>query len=340
MKEIVVTEPYKVSLLDAEIPKIEEGEVLLKTQIAGVCGSDISLYKGAMQGYATYPRVPGHEVSATVVEIADKSSELKEGDLVTVNPYFNCGKCYSCRRGLVNCCTNNRTMGLPHDGVFREYFKVPAERAYKVNGLDPIEAALIEPFCIGYHAAKIANPQPGERALVMGAGTIGIFTMLALKMFSTEVYVANRSPERLEKAKEFGADDVFTYNEDENAFQEKVDEITDGDKFDIIIEAVGNPAVFKKCVEAAAHRARIVEVGITPLEANIPLSTLQKKELQIFGSRNAVREDFTEIIEFIRSGKFKIKDMVTTSYTKDQAETLFDQIIQQKNALKSIIDFR
>lgn len=340
MKQIVVNEPYSVSLLDAEMPKIEDGEVLLKTQIAGVCGSDIALYKGAMQGYATYPRVPGHEVSAEVVKVADGVTELKVGDLVTVNPYFNCGKCYSCRRGLVNCCTNNRTMGLPHDGVFREFFKVPVERAYKVNGLNPIEAALIEPFCIGYHAAKIANPQPGEKALVMGAGTIGIFTMLALKMFGTEVYVANRGAERLVKAKEFGANDIFTYNENEDEFQKNVDDITNGNKFDIIVEAVGNPEVFSKCVSAAAHRARIIEVGITPLEASIPLSVLQKKELQIFGSRNAVQEDFIEVIEFIQSGKFKVRDMVTTVYTKDQAEVLFEQIIHQKNALKSIIDFR
>lgn len=340
MKAIKVIEPYKVAVVETELPHPKEGEVLLKTEVAGVCGSDVGLYKGTMQGYATYPRVPGHEVSARVVEIRDDSSELKVGDLVTVNPYFNCGTCYSCRRGLVNCCTDNRTMGLPHDGVFRDFFTVPAERAYKVNGLDPVEAAMIEPFCIGYHAANIATPQPGERALVMGAGTIGIFSLIALKMFGTKVFVANRSPERLKKATEFGADGVFTYNEDGDAFLKKVAEITEEDGFDIVIEAVGHPDVFRKCVDAAAHKARIVEVGITPLEASIPLSSIQKKELQIFGSRNAVRKDFTEVIEFIRSGKFRIRDMVTGTYTKDDAPELFEKIIKEKASLKNIIDFR
>ena len=116
MKAISVKEPFQIELIDLEKPIPKKGEALLEVLYVGICGSDMSLYKGKMNGYASYPRIPGHELAARIVEI-DENNEygLKKGMTVTVNPYYNCGKCYSCQRGYVNCCVDNQTMGLARD---------------------------------------------------------------------------------------------------------------------------------------------------------------------------------------------------------------------------------
>lgn len=338
-KHIVVTEPENMIIRDGEIPAPREGEILLRTEICGVCGSDIGLYFGEMSGYATYPRIPGHEVAARVVEINAEREDLKPGDLVTINPYFNCGKCYSCRRGHVNCCVNNRTMGLPIDGAFRQYFTMPQERVYLSEGLTEEETVLVEPFCIGYHAAKVAMPNAGDRALVIGAGAIGIFTMLSLKLMGCEVYTANRSEGRLKKALEIGADGAFSYSGEEDLLQ-KTDEITDSDGFDIVVDAVGDPKVLNMAVKAAAHRARIVEVGISSENAAFPMSTIEKKELIIMGSRNALKKDFEEVMELIRSGKARVLPMITGKYQIDDCIGMFEKIRADKTTLKNIVYFK
>ncbi|MBQ4649716.1 MAG: zinc-binding dehydrogenase [Firmicutes bacterium] len=339
MKKVVVDEPRKVSIVEAEIPELEEGEALLKVMLGGVCGSDLGLYNGTMQGYATYPRVPGHEVAATIVKTCGDCGDIKEGDLVTLSPYIHCGGCYSCRRGLINCCVNNRTMGLGIDGVFAEYMKMPAFRLHKTEGLTPEETALVEPFCIGYHAAGRSRAVAGERALVVGAGTIGIFTMISLKLRGAEVTVANRNEARLVKARELGADHTFAYGSEEE-FMAKVAEFTDGDGYDVVVDAVGDPLVFNYCFAACAHDARFVEVGINPKEASFPMSMLQKKEIEIIGSRNAVASDFKEVIEIIRSKKVDVNPVITAVAKIDDVAAIFEAGKSNKTALKTLIDFR
>ena len=128
MKKVLIEEPFRVSVKrDAQIPTPKEGEALLQVMYCGICGADLASYTGN-QPFTTYPRVPGHEFSARILDIAENEKGLKAGDIVTCNPYFNCGKCYSCRRGFVNCCTDNQTMGVQRDGAFQEYIAMPIER--------------------------------------------------------------------------------------------------------------------------------------------------------------------------------------------------------------------
>src|ERR1035437_9948329 len=124
MKIVYIENPGKIALRDAEIPVPQKGEALLKIKYCGICGSDTATYTGN-QPFTTYPRIPGHEFSAEIVEIEENGLGLKVGMSVTANPYFNCGKCYSCRRGKVNCCEDNQTMGVQRDGSFAEYITMP-----------------------------------------------------------------------------------------------------------------------------------------------------------------------------------------------------------------------
>ena len=120
MKAIVIPNPYEIEIRDLPMPEVKEGEALLRVRCVGICGADVASYTGN-QPFTTYPRIPGHEFSAEIVEIPDNDKGLKPGDIVTCNPYFNCGSCYSCERGFVNCCTDNQTMGVQRDGAFCEY---------------------------------------------------------------------------------------------------------------------------------------------------------------------------------------------------------------------------
>ena len=134
MKTIRISEPGKIEVIETEVPVRQKGEALLKVLYGGICGADVASYTGN-QPFTTYPRIPGHEFSAQIVEIDSNEKGLKAGDIVTANPYFNCGECYSCRRGFVNCCTDNQTMGVQRDGAFREYITMPVERIYDGKGL-------------------------------------------------------------------------------------------------------------------------------------------------------------------------------------------------------------
>jgi len=196
MKIVYIEAPGKIALKEAEIPTPKKGEALLKVKYCGICGSDVATYTGN-QPFTTYPRIPGHEFSAQIVEIEDNQFGLKTGMIVTGNPYFNCGTCYSCLRGKVNCCQDNKTMGVQRDGSFAEYITMPIERIFEGKGLSPKTLALIEPFSIGYHAINRGKVKAGDKVLVMGAGPIGIFAMLSAKLKGAEVYIADLLQNRL-----------------------------------------------------------------------------------------------------------------------------------------------
>ena len=142
MKTIIIPEPGKVEIIETPMPEPKPGEALLKVLCGGICGSDLGTYRGTF-AYASYPRIPGHEFSAEIVKINGTSDTLKEGMVVTCNPYFNCTKCYSCERGLVNCCEHNETLGAQRDGAFSEYVCMPLERIYDGKGLTPDVLATI-----------------------------------------------------------------------------------------------------------------------------------------------------------------------------------------------------
>ena len=137
MKVMYINNPGEVEIREEDMPVRKQGEALLKLLYGGICGSDLGSYKGTF-AYFDYPRIPGHEFSAEIVEVdEDNDKGLKPGMIVTCNPYFNCGHCYSCQRGIVNACEDNQTMGCQRDGAFRQYITMPVERIYDGKGLNP-----------------------------------------------------------------------------------------------------------------------------------------------------------------------------------------------------------
>lgn len=339
VKTIIINKPGKVNIIDTPKPVRKQGEALLKVLYGGICGSDLGTYRGTF-AYASYPRIPGHEFSAEIIEIDDNDRNLKPGMIVTCNPYFNCTKCYSCQRGLVNCCTSNETLGAQRDGAFSEYITMPIERIYDGKGLPAKTLALIEPFCISYHGVSRADVKEGDTVLVVGAGTIGVLAAVAAKAKGAKVYISDIAEKKMNYAVEtFGLDGGILNDNHEN-FIQKVEEITGGNYFDVTIEAVGLPSTFLNCIEAAAYGARVVQIGVGKKNVDFDFTLLQKKELNVFGSRNALKKDFLELIDLVKAGKVDLEKIVTNTYSFDEAAKAFSDF--DKNAasmLKVVIKF-
>ena len=199
MKAIVISKPNEIEIRQVDEPIVKEGEALLKILYVGICGADVASFTGN-QPFTTYPRIPGHEFSAQVISVPENDKGIKEGDIVTCNPYFNCGSCYSCRRGYVNCCIDNQTMGVQRDGAFCEYVSMPLDRIYNGEGLSPKELALIEPFSISQHAVSRGEIKDSDNVLIVGAGPIGLFSLIAARQKAGRIVVADILDNRLELA--------------------------------------------------------------------------------------------------------------------------------------------
>lgn len=342
MKTIVIPEPGKVVIKETAIPQAKEGEALLKVLYGGICGSDLGTYRGTF-AYAGYPRVPGHEFSAEIIEIGENDRGLKPGMIVTCNPYFNCQKCYACQRGLVNCCESNETMGAQRDGAFSEYITMPIERIYDGKGLSPKQLALIEPFCISYHGVSRADVKKGDKVLVIGAGTIGVLAAIAAKAKGGEVYIADVAEEKLTYAYETFQLAGMIKNDSDESLMQRVQEITgDHHGFDVCIEAVGLPSTFQNCVDAATYGARIVLIGVGKKNLDFNFTLIQKKELNIFGSRNARKEDFIELIDLVKKGEVDLEKIVmeNSEYAFDDAARAFQEFSENAGSkLKVMIRF-
>lgn len=335
MKAISIVKPFEIEIRDLPMPQPRDGEALLRILDCGICGADAASFTGN-QPFTTYPRIPGHEFSAQIISVPENDRGLKEGDIVTCNPYFNCGHCYACRKGLVNACVDNQTMGVQRDGAFCEYIAMPVERIIPGNGLNPRQLALIEPFSISQHALSRCQIPAGSRLLIVGAGPIGLFALLAAKSKGAVVTVCDLLEGRLQKAKEFGADHVVRSGmpDTENEFRR----ITEGDGFDVCVEACGQPVTFLTCIEQACQGANLILIGNGKTETTFLHSILLKKELNVFGSRNAFTRDFEHLIHLVSSdSSVQPERMISAVYNYADAADAFDALTHNDGHLSKVL---
>ena len=228
---------------------------------------------------------------------------------------------------------------------------MPVERIYDGKGLSPKSLALIEPFCISYHGVSRADIQKGDKVLVIGAGTIGVLAAVAAKAKGGEVYIADIAEEKLQYAYHtFGLAGMIKNDSEEN-FANRVREITgDHHGFDVCIEAVGLPSTFQNCIDAAAFGGRVVLIGVGKKNLDFNFTMIQKKELDILGSRNALKADFTELIDLVKGGAIDLEKIVMnpgredptkkSEYELDEAEAAFEEFSQYGGSkLKVLIHF-
>jgi 2-desacetyl-2-hydroxyethyl bacteriochlorophyllide A dehydrogenase len=273
-------------------------EVLVRVKRVGVCGTDLHIYTGK-QPYLSYPRVMGHELSG-LVEEAPEGSALRPGDVVYVMPYLSCGHCIACRAGKTNCCTRIQVLGVHRDGAFTEYLSVPQAFVHRAEGVTLDQAAMVEFLAIGAHAVRRANVQAGQRVLVVGAGPIGMAAMIFARLRGATVTALDGRQDRLDFCRDtLGAAATVALGAQDEA---ELAALTDGECFDTVFDATGNPQAMERGFRFVAHGGTYVLVSI--VGANITFSDpeFHKRETTLLGSRNATTEDFETVLQAMRAG--------------------------------------
>lgn len=299
MLSVVCREPGSLALEERPLPERKANEVLLGIRRIGICGTDYHIYEG-LHPYLQYPRVMGHELSGEILE-APKGSRFAAGDAVIVIPYLSCGTCVACRRGKTNCCTTLQCLGVHCDGGMTERFALPEKNLYPADGLSLDQAAMVEFLAIGAHAVRRSRLIPGDRALVVGTGPIGIGTALFARIAGAEVTLMDRVPAVLDLA---GSITGFTSKvlADEGA-AEHVRALTNGESFDVVFDATGNAKAMERTFDFAASGGTYVMVGVVKDRLSFADPEFHRKELSLHASRNATREDFDTVVSAMRAGK-------------------------------------
>lgn len=285
------------------------GEALVRVHRIGVCGTDIHAF-GGKQPFFSYPRILGHELGVEVLAVQDPGGRIRPGDRCSVEPYLNCGRCIACRRGRPNCCTSLQVLGVHTDGGMREQFVVPAAKLHPSARLTLDQLALVETLGIGCHAVDRARVEPGEFALVVGAGPIG----LAVAQFAVEagaqVIVQDINAARLEFCRR-QLRVPHTVNAADEAPLDALKRITGGDLPTLVFDATGSPKSMMAAFEYPAHGGRLVFVGLFPGDVTFNDPNFHRRELTLLASRNARPEDFGRIIALIESGRIDTTSWIT-----------------------------
>ncbi|WP_343716681.1 zinc-binding alcohol dehydrogenase family protein [Inquilinus sp.] len=298
MKAILCEKPETLRLIDRPEPQRRPGEVLVRIRRVGICGTDYHIYKGN-QPYFEYPRVIGHELGAEVVE-ADAGSAFRPGQVVAIQPYLHCGTCGACRRGRTNCCRTLSVLGVHRDGGLCEFLSLPEENVVPAEGLSVDQAAMVEFLAIGAHGIRRGAPGAGDRVLVVGAGPIGIAATIFAKLRGAHVSVLDLNAGRLAFSRDvLKADAVFEGGGD---IDDRLKQATDGEFFDLVVDATGSPAAMHKGFSYVGHAGSYVLLSIVMGEIGFSDPEFHKRETTLLASRNATREDFEHVLASMKAG--------------------------------------
>lgn len=344
MKTAVMLGIGKMGFEERDIPQPKDNEVLVQLEYVGICGSDLHYYEtGAIGDYVVKPPfVLGHEPGGTVVEVGKNVKHLKAGDRVALEPGRTCGHCEFCKEGKYNLCPDVVFFATPPvDGVFQEYVAHEADLCFKLpDNVSTMEGALIEPLAVGFHAAIQGDAHLGQKVVVMGAGCIGLVSMMALKARGvSEVYVVDIMEKRLEKALELGAAGVI--NGAKEDVVQKVNEITNGRGMDLVIETAGTEITTRQAIQIARKGSNIVLVGYSKTgEMTLPMSLVLDKELT-FKTVFRYRHIYPMAIEAVAASKVDLKGIVTDIFTLDEAQKAMDYSVNNKaDIVKAVIKIK
>lgn len=343
MKIALMEKPRDIRITEVEKPTPKDDELLVKIKHVGICGSDIHYYEhGRIGDYVVEkPIILGHESAGEVVGMGKNVKDFSIGDLVSIEPGYTCGKCEYCLSGKYNLCPDVIFMATPpYDGAFSEYVTYPAYMSFKIpKEMTTLEGALIEPLSVGIHATDLGDAQLGQTAVVLGAGAIGLCTLLSLKAKGVEeVYMIDVIQKRLDKAKELGAFKVINAKE-ENPI-EIVLNATSNKGVDMVYEAAGHETTTKNTTKYVKRGGVIVLIGMAA-DPVVPFDfgDLMWKEASI-KSVFRYRNIYPKAIQAVASGKIPIADIVTDKFKMDEIPHAMEYSISNKSDIvKSIIEF-
>jgi threonine dehydrogenase-like Zn-dependent dehydrogenase len=310
MKAFVIREPGSSTVAEVSDARPAKGEVLLKTRMVGFCGTDLSTFRGK-NPLVSYPRIPGHEISATIAELGEGVPDhLRPGLNVTVSPYYPCGTCAACLRGRRNACARNLTLGVQCDGAMKEFFSAPWEKVFAAEALSLRELSIVEPLSVGAHSVARGRVQSSDAVAVIGCGTVGLGAIAAAARTGAKVIGIDLDDRKLELARTAGAQHAI--HSGKQNLHEALQEVTGGHGPDVVIEAVGTPDTFRAAVEEVAYTGRVVYLGWAKEPITYESKLFILKELDILGSRNSLNE-FPQVIQMLQSGQFPVEATISAT---------------------------
>lgn len=338
MKAVQVTKPGDLQIAEVEKPKLEDStHVLIRVKAAGLCGSDISIYRGTSP-VATYPRVIGHEFTGEIVELGSDVSSVSLGDHVVVNPVVQCGTCPVCKRNRGNVCSNLEVIGVHQDGGFREYVSVPEKNVFRISSDIPWEkAAIIEPYTVAAQVTSRGSVQAGDTVLIMGCGQIALTILQVCKLLGAECIMTDLVDSRRQRAKAYGAKEVIDASTEDVC--KRVKELTDGVGVDVAIDAACAGITLKQAIESVRPAGVVVTMGFADRPVAVNELTITKNELDIRGSR-LNNNKFPQVIQWVENGDLELGQIITDQmhFTK-----VLDGIEKVKNdpenTLKVVLKF-
>jgi threonine dehydrogenase-like Zn-dependent dehydrogenase len=339
MKALFLTQVGKSEVFEIDKPIPKSGEVLLKVEMVGFCGGDMNGFKGLFP-LQEYPNILGHEVGAVIEELGeDVPSHLRIGSKVTLYPYLACGTCVACRKGRPNACKTNKTMGVRRPGAMTRFVCAPWQDLFVSDQLSVRELALAEPLTVGFHAVARGRVDSQDIVAVLGCGIVGLGAVAAAVNRHATVIAIDLDDAKLEIARKIGV--LNTINPSKEDLHQRLQEITNGDGPDVIIEAVGSPSTYRSAVEEVAFLGRVVCIGYAKAPVEFNTSLFVQKEIEILGSRNCVgKSDFPEVLSYLEAKKFPVDDVISKVISIDEApETLKSWAENPQGIIKIMIDF-
>ena len=339
MKALVMREYKKLSYEEVPTPQPKAGEVLIRLQACAVCGSDVHGFDGST-GRRRPPVIMGHEASGVIVECGEGVKEYKVGDRVTFDSTIYCGKCSMCLEGKVNLCADRQVLGVSceeynRDGCFAEYVTVPEYILYRMpDNVTFVQAAMIEPLSVAYHAATRTPIKAGDAVVVVGVGTIGLLTLQVVRSFGAgKIIAVDISDERLELAKANGATHCVN-SKDADALEQILAASEGG--VDIAIDATGIESTVNLCIKSVHLDGRVVLIGNLAPSINFPLQYVVTHQISLFGSCASAGE-YPACLDLIASGEVEVDSMISKVAPLAEGDLWMNKIFNREDGLTKIV---
>lgn len=304
----------------------------------GICGTDLHIKHGAMDGRVTIPAVIGHEMSGTVAAVGDETSSGSPGDSVTVMPLDWCGQCAACRAGHQHVCQNLVFVGIDSVGAMQQSWTIPERLLVPLPPTLGLEhGALSEPVAVAVHDVRRGEVSPGERVLVVGGGPIGLLIAAAALAEGAEVLVSEPNDFRRGVATRLGLRTIDPRN---RAVENEIDVWTDGAGADVAFEVSGTPAGLATATHALRVRGRLVVVGIHNQPVPVDLFRVFWRELTLIGARVYERRDFDRAVEMLAAGEVPAAHLISAVQPLERTADAFSALEAGAEVVKVLIDCR
>lgn len=338
MKALVMHEYNQLTYEEVPNPEIADNEVLVRVQMCSVCGSDVHGFDGST-GRRRPPVIMGHEASGVIAACGKNVKDWKVGDRVTFDSTIYCNECDMCREGKVNLCANRKVLGVSCEeynrpGCFAEYVNIPEYILYKLpDNVTYVQAAMIEPLSVAYHAATRTKIGAGDKVAVVGVGTIGLLTLQVVKSFgASEIVAIDIDDSRLELAKKNGA--TICINSKEPDALKKILDATGG--VDVSIDATGIESTTDLCIKCLKLNGRVVLIGNVAPTVNFPLQYVVTHQISLFGSCASAGE-YPQCLDLISKGFVDVDSMISKIVPLKDGNEWMNKIYRREDGLTKIV---